>query len=114
VLSNQPQGGFITRQPTGQCRGCERRRLRLRLVFSAQFGTPKATNLAIRAGAAGSTFSRRNRATISKRHRAGEHQPRRAALIAATSIFFMSIMASNARFWLSSPPAAIASVARAA
>jgi hypothetical protein len=26
------------------------------------------------------------------------HQPRRAALIAATSIFFMPIMASNARF----------------
>jgi hypothetical protein len=26
------------------------------------------------------------------------HQPRRAALIAATSIFFMSIIASNARF----------------
>jgi hypothetical protein len=26
-----------------------------------------------------------------------EHQPRRAASIAATSIFFMSIIASNAR-----------------
>jgi hypothetical protein len=34
------------------------------------------------------------------------HQPRRAALIAATSIFFMVIIASNARF-ASSPPAAI-------
>src|SRR5437868_15189711 len=38
-----------------------------------------------------------------------EHQPRRAALIAATSIFFMPIMASNARF-ASAPPAASASV----
>src|SRR6476646_9855715 len=38
-----------------------------------------------------------------------DSQPRRAALIAATSIFFMSIMASNARF-ASSPPAASASV----
>jgi hypothetical protein len=36
-------------------------------------------------------------------------QPRRAALIAAMSIFFMVIIASNARF-ASSPPAAIASV----
>jgi hypothetical protein len=36
-------------------------------------------------------------------------QPRRAALIAATSIFFMPIMASNARF-ASLPPAANASV----
>jgi hypothetical protein len=32
-------------------------------------------------------------------------QPRRAALIAATSIFFIPIIASNARF-ASSPPAA--------
>src|SRR3981081_1489895 len=38
-----------------------------------------------------------------------ERQPRRAALIAATSIFFMPIIASNARF-ASSPPAAMASV----
>src|SRR6266702_5224252 len=38
-----------------------------------------------------------------------EHQPRRAALIAATSIFFIPIMASNARF-ASSPPAASASI----
>ena len=37
------------------------------------------------------------------------HQPRRAASILATSIFFMSIIASNARF-ASAPPAAIASV----
>src|SRR5262245_6285712 len=38
-----------------------------------------------------------------------DHQPRRAALIAATSIFFMPIIASNARFaW--APPAASASV----
>jgi hypothetical protein len=37
---------------------------------------------------------------------AREHQPRRAASIAATSIFFMSIIASNAR----SPAAAIASI----
>src|SRR5262249_52113273 len=36
-------------------------------------------------------------------------QPRNAALIAATSIFFMLIIASNARFALL-PPAAIASV----
>src|SRR5262245_36079283 len=36
-------------------------------------------------------------------------QPRRAALIAATSIFFMSIIASNARL-ASSPPTASASV----
>src|SRR4051794_12333267 len=36
-------------------------------------------------------------------------QPRRAALIAATSIFVMPIMASKARF-ASSPPAAIASI----
>src|SRR5439155_21418335 len=36
-------------------------------------------------------------------------QPRRAALIAATSIFFIPIIASNARF-ASSPPAANASV----
>ena len=36
-------------------------------------------------------------------------QPRRAAWIAATSIFFMLIIASNARF-ASAPPAAIASV----
>src|SRR2546423_10870509 len=41
--------------------------------------------------------------------RGRETQPRRAALIAATSIFFMVIIASNARF-ASSPPAAIASV----
>ena len=38
-----------------------------------------------------------------------ERQPRRAALIAAMSIFFMPIIASNARF-ASSPPAASASV----
>ena len=38
-----------------------------------------------------------------------ERQPRRAASIAAMSIFFMPIIASNARF-ASSPPAAIASV----
>ena len=38
-----------------------------------------------------------------------EGQPRRAASIAATSIFFMPIIASNARF-ASSPPAASASV----
>jgi len=38
-----------------------------------------------------------------------ECQPRRAALIAATSIFFMPIIASNARF-ASSPPTASASV----
>ena len=37
------------------------------------------------------------------------HHPRRAALIAATSIFFIRIIASNARF-ASSPPAASASV----
>src|SRR5262245_20571229 len=36
-------------------------------------------------------------------------QPRRAALIAATSIFFMSIIASKARL-ASAPPAAIASI----
>ena len=36
-------------------------------------------------------------------------QPRRAASILATSIFFMSIIASNARL-ASAPPAAIASV----
>src|SRR5437763_12316906 len=40
---------------------------------------------------------------------ASARQPRRAALIAATSIFFMPIIASNARF-ASAPPAAIASV----
>jgi hypothetical protein len=40
---------------------------------------------------------------------AAETQPRRAALIAATSIFFMVIIASNARF-ASAPPTAIASV----
>ena len=40
---------------------------------------------------------------------AEDRQPRRAALIAATSIFFMPIIASNARF-ASSPPAASASV----
>ncbi len=40
---------------------------------------------------------------------AAKTQPRRAALIAATSIFFMPIIASNARF-ASSPPAASASV----
>src|SRR5258708_28653213 len=39
----------------------------------------------------------------------GESQPRRAASIAVTSIFFMPIIASNARF-ASSPPAASASV----
>ena len=44
-----------------------------------------------------------------KTRRPSEHQPRRAASIAATSIFFMPIMASNARF-ASAPPAAIASV----
>src|SRR6185437_1480970 len=38
-----------------------------------------------------------------------DRQPNRAALIAATSIFFISIIASNARF-ASSPPAASASV----
>src|SRR5450631_4347328 len=38
-----------------------------------------------------------------------EDQPRRAALIVATSIFFMPIMALNARF-ASSPPTASASV----
>ena len=38
-----------------------------------------------------------------------ERQPRRAASIAAMSIFFMPIIASNARF-ASSPPAASASV----
>jgi len=38
-----------------------------------------------------------------------ERQPRRAASIAATSIFLMVIMAWNARL-ASSPPAAIASV----
>ena len=38
-----------------------------------------------------------------------ERQARRAALIAAMSIFFMPIIASNARF-ASSPPAASASV----
>ena len=38
-----------------------------------------------------------------------QRQPRRAASIAATSIFLMSIIASNARL-ASSPPAAIASV----
>src|SRR4029077_17727045 len=38
-----------------------------------------------------------------------ERQPRRAALIAAMSIFFMPIIASNARF-ASSPPAASALV----
>src|SRR5262249_18412016 len=38
---------------------------------------------------------------------AAEHHPRRAALITATSIFFMPIIASNARF-ASSPPAASA------
>jgi hypothetical protein len=38
-----------------------------------------------------------------------ECQPRRAALIAAMSIFFIPIIVSNARF-ASSPPAAIASV----
>jgi hypothetical protein len=41
--------------------------------------------------------------------RFGESQPRRAASIAVTSIFFMPIIASNARF-ASSPPAASASV----
>jgi hypothetical protein len=40
---------------------------------------------------------------------AAETQPRRAALIAATSIFFIVIIASNARF-ASAPPTAIASV----
>jgi hypothetical protein len=39
---------------------------------------------------------------------AAETQPRRAALIAATSISFIVIIASNARF-ASSPPAAFAS-----
>jgi len=38
-----------------------------------------------------------------------ERQPRRAALIAAMSIFLMPIIASNARF-ASSPPSASASV----
>src|SRR6476660_1413452 len=38
-----------------------------------------------------------------------KRQPRRAASIVATSIFFMPIIASNARF-ASSPPAASASV----
>ena len=38
-----------------------------------------------------------------------QRQPLRAALIAATSIFFIFIMASNARF-ASAPPAASASV----
>ena len=38
-----------------------------------------------------------------------QHQPRRAALIAATSIFFIPIIASNTRF-ASPPPAASASV----
>jgi len=38
-----------------------------------------------------------------------EDQPRRAALIAATSIFFIPIIASNARF-ASAPPTASASV----
>jgi hypothetical protein len=38
-----------------------------------------------------------------------ERQPRRAAMIVATSIFFTPIVASNARF-ASSPPAASASV----
>jgi hypothetical protein len=32
------------------------------------------------------------------RQNSDKHQPRRAALIVATSIFFMPIMASNARF----------------
>src|SRR5471030_2648972 len=40
---------------------------------------------------------------------AAETQPRRAALIAATSIFFMVIIVSNTRF-ASAPPTAIASV----
>jgi len=38
-----------------------------------------------------------------------EHQPRRAASIAAMSVFFMSIIASNARL-ARSPPAASAFV----
>jgi hypothetical protein len=41
--------------------------------------------------------------------RVGRHQPRQAAVIAAMSIFFIPIIASNARF-ASSPPAASASV----
>jgi len=40
-------------------------------------------------------------------------QPRRAALIAATSIFFMVIIASNARF-ASPPPTAIAALGKPA
>ena len=55
---------------------------------------------------------RRSKAAITNFARAGGvlgRQPRRAALIAATSIFFMPIIASNARF-ASSPPTASASV----
>ena len=46
---------------------------------------------------------------IAARRVAGSFQPRRAALMAATSIFVMVIIVSNARL-ASSPPAAIASV----
>ncbi len=51
----------------------------------------------------------RRRTSGSRPQDAIERQPRRAASIAATSIFLMPIMASNARF-ASSPPAASASV----
>ena len=43
VLSNQPQGGFITRKPTRQCPGCERKQLlgqRWLLLFPAQSARP--------------------------------------------------------------------------
>ena len=43
VLSNQPQGGFITRKPTVDVPRCERQRLgqrRLRLLFPAQLELP--------------------------------------------------------------------------
>ena len=43
VLSNQPQGGFITRRAYGRCPRCERQlpgRRRLRLLFPARLGRP--------------------------------------------------------------------------
>ena len=43
VLSNQPQGGFITREPSTDTLRCERRlpeRRRLRVLFSAQLEPP--------------------------------------------------------------------------
>ncbi len=76
VLSNQPQGGFITRKPTVNVQVASDDRLWLRLVFSAQLGRPRQpTWRSARSAPARRPvpISRRNRATISRRdRRAGE------------------------------------------